>query len=108
MRPTRGGGLTWSAELLGGAQAANPAVVPSAPIPYAERQARSGAGHMDEFEDKSKRDLLAGVRTAVRALEEKEGFILKLDGKIANKERAEELRRETAYLEAVLPPKGAR
>ncbi len=63
---------------------------------------------MDKFEEKSKRDLLAGLRTAVRALEEKEGFILKLDGKIANKERAEELRRETAYLEAVLPPKGAR
>jgi hypothetical protein len=34
----------------------------------------------------------------VKALEEKDGFILKLDGKVANEERAEELRREIAYL----------
>ena len=38
---------------------------------------------MDKFEEKSKRDLLAGLRTAVRALEEEDGFILKLDGKVA-------------------------
>ena len=53
---------------------------------------------MDKFEEKSKRDLLAGLRTAVRALEEEDGFILKIDGKLANKERAEELRRQIAYL----------
>ncbi len=28
-----------------------------------------------------------------------------IDGKLANKERAEELRRQIAYLEAILPPK---
>jgi hypothetical protein len=60
---------------------------------------------MDKFEEKSKRDLLAGLRTAVRALEEEDGFILKLDGKVANKERSEELREQIAYLEEILPPK---
>jgi len=62
---------------------------------------------MNKFEEKSGRDLLAGLRTAVKALEEKDGFVLKLDGKIVNKERAEELRQQIAYLEAILPPKFA-
>jgi hypothetical protein len=38
-------------------------------------------------------------------LEEKDGFVLKLNGKVANKERAEELRQQIAYLEKILPPK---
>jgi hypothetical protein len=63
---------------------------------------------MNKYEEKSQRDLLAGLRTAVKALEEKGGFTLKIRGKIANKERAEELRQEIAYLQAILPPKGAR
>jgi hypothetical protein len=62
---------------------------------------------MNKFEEKSRRDLLAGLRTAVKALEEKDGFVLKFDGKIVNKERAEELRQQIAYLEAILPPKVA-
>jgi hypothetical protein len=60
---------------------------------------------MNKFEEKSNRGLLAGLRTAVGALEEKDGFVLEIGGKVVNKERAEELRRQIAYLEAILPPR---
>jgi hypothetical protein len=62
---------------------------------------------MNRFVAKSQRDLLAGLRTAVRALEEKDGFTLKINGKVANRERAKELRQQIAYLEAILSPRGA-
>jgi hypothetical protein len=60
---------------------------------------------MNKFEERSQRELLGGLRTAVRAMEEEDGFILKINGKVVNKERAEELRRQIAYLEAILPPR---
>jgi hypothetical protein len=60
---------------------------------------------MNEFEEKSKRDLLAGLRTTVKILEANDGFVLQINGRTANKERAAELRREIAYLEGILPPK---
>jgi hypothetical protein len=60
---------------------------------------------MDKFEEKSKRDLLEGLRMTVKILEANDGFVLQMQGRVANKERAEELRREIAYLEGILPPK---
>jgi hypothetical protein len=60
---------------------------------------------MNEFEEKSKRDLLAGLRTTVKILEADDGFVLQINGRAANKERAAELRREIVYLEGILPPK---
>jgi hypothetical protein len=44
----------------------------------------------------------------VDILEANDGFVLRMNGTVANKARAEELRREIAYLEAVLPPKLSR
>ena len=66
---------------------------------------RGAERDMSKFEEKSKRDLLAGLRTAVRILEADDGFVLEIDGRASNKERAAELRREIAYLEGILPPK---
>ena len=41
----------------------------------------------------------------VNILDANDGFALQMNGRVVNKERAEELRREIAYLQAVLPPK---
>jgi hypothetical protein len=63
---------------------------------------------MNEFDERSKRDLLQGLCMTVDILEANDGFVLRMNGTVANKARAEELRREIAYLEAVLPPKLSR
>jgi hypothetical protein len=63
---------------------------------------------MNKFDERSKRDLLQGLRMTVAILEGGDGFVLRMNGRVVNKERAEELRREIAYLEAVLPPKLSR
>ena len=60
---------------------------------------------MNRFYEKSKRDLLEGLRMTVNILEAEEGFVLQMNGRDVNRERAAELRREIAYLEAVLQPK---
>jgi hypothetical protein len=60
---------------------------------------------MDFFDERDKRERLAGLRLCLQALEPGGGFVLKQQGKIVNTERAEELRRHIAYLEAILPPK---
>ena len=61
---------------------------------------------MNRFYEKSKRDLLEGLRMTVNILEAEDGFVLQMNGRDVNRERAAELRREIAYLEAVLQPKG--
>jgi hypothetical protein len=43
----------------------------------------------------------------LRAFQPGSGFVLVQQGKNMNEEQAEHLRREIAYLEAVLPPKKA-
>jgi hypothetical protein len=63
---------------------------------------------MNKFDERSKRDLLQGLRMTVAILEGSDGFVLRMNGRVVNKGRAEELRREIAYLEAVLPPKLSR
>jgi hypothetical protein len=63
---------------------------------------------MNKFDERSKRDLLQGLRMTVAILEGGDGFVLRMNARVVNKERAEELRREIAYLEAVLPPKLSR
>jgi hypothetical protein len=45
------------------------------------------------------------LRTTVKILEADDGFVLQINGRAANKERAAELRREIVYLEGILPPK---
>jgi hypothetical protein len=61
---------------------------------------------MTKFDEKSKRDRLEGLRMTVSILEANDGFVLQMNGRIVSRERAAELRREIAYLEAVLQPKG--
>jgi hypothetical protein len=46
------------------------------------------------------------LRMAVNILEANDGFVLQMNGRIVSRERAAELRREIANLEAVLQPKG--
>jgi hypothetical protein len=60
---------------------------------------------MNKFEERSIRERLSGYRALLRALEPGGGFELVQQGKNMNEEQAEHLRREIAYLEAVLPPK---
>jgi hypothetical protein len=62
---------------------------------------------VNAFDERDKRERLAGLRLCLEALEPGGGFVLKQHGKIANAERAEELRRHIEYLEAILPPKRA-
>jgi hypothetical protein len=62
---------------------------------------------VNAFDERDKRERLAGLRLCLKALEPGGGFVLKQQGKIANAERAEELRRHIEYLEAILPPKRA-
>jgi hypothetical protein len=62
-------------------------------------------GKMNSFDERDKRERLAGLRLCLQALEPDGGFVLKQHGEISNAERAAELRRHIAYLEAILPPK---
>jgi hypothetical protein len=62
---------------------------------------------MNKFDERSKRELLAGLRTILKALERGGGFTLVQQGEVVNEQQAEIVRREIAYLEAVLPPKSA-
>jgi hypothetical protein len=57
--------------------------------------------------DKDKRDLLSGLRFCLQALEGPGAMTLTMQGKDAARDTAERLRREIAYLEAVLTPEGA-
>lgn len=52
---------------------------------------------MNKFDERSKRDLLEGLRMTVNILEANDGFVLQMNGKVVNKERAQDLRREIAY-----------
>jgi hypothetical protein len=60
---------------------------------------------VNSFDERDKRERLTGLRLCLKALEPGGGFVLKQHGKIRNAERAVELRRHIAYLEAILPPK---
>ena len=60
---------------------------------------------MDKFEERSRRELLCGLRTILKALEPGGGFTLRQQGEIANEWQAKILRQEIAYLEAILPPR---
>jgi hypothetical protein len=60
---------------------------------------------MDKFEERSKRELLGGLHTILKALEPGGGFTLVQQGKVVNEQEAEEVRRHIAYLERVLPPR---
>jgi cell division septation protein DedD len=60
---------------------------------------------MNKFDELSKRERLTGYRALVKALEPGSGFTLVQQGKVVNREQLKQLRREIAYLEAVLPPK---
>ena len=60
---------------------------------------------VNKFDERSKRERLEGLRMTVEILEANDGLVLQINGTVVNKERAEELRHEIAYLEAVLPPK---
>jgi hypothetical protein len=62
---------------------------------------------MNKFEEKSKRELLAGLRTAVKALEPMGGVIRQMGGKVVNEERVKELPSADRVSQAILPPKGA-
>jgi hypothetical protein len=62
-------------------------------------------GKVNSFDERDKRERLAGLRLCLEALEPGRGFVLKQQGKITNAERVAELRRHIAYLEAILPPK---
>jgi hypothetical protein len=62
---------------------------------------------MNKFDERSNRERLSGYRALLRALEPGSGFTLIQQGKDMNEEQTEHLRREIAYLEAVLPPKKA-
>jgi hypothetical protein len=60
---------------------------------------------MDKFEERSKRELLGGLRTILKALEPGGGFTLRQRGEVVNELQAAIVRREIAYLERVLPPR---
>jgi hypothetical protein len=60
---------------------------------------------VNSFDERDKRERLTGLRLCLKALEPGGDFVLTQHGKIANAERAAELRRHIAYLEAILPPK---
>jgi hypothetical protein len=60
---------------------------------------------MDKFEERSKRELLGGLRTILKTLEPGGGFTLRQRGEVANELQAAIVRREIAYLERVLPPR---
>jgi hypothetical protein len=64
-------------------------------------------GKVNAFDERDKRERLAGLRLCLKALEPGGGFVLTQHGKIENAEWAEQLRRDIAYLEAILPPKRA-
>jgi hypothetical protein len=45
---------------------------------------------MDKFEERSKRELLAGLRTILKALEPSGNFTLVQQGEVVNEQQAEE------------------
>jgi ABC-type iron transport system FetAB ATPase subunit len=55
---------------------------------------------MDKFEERSKRELLGGLRTILKALEPGGGFSLRQRGEVVNELQAAIVRREIAYLES--------
>jgi len=57
---------------------------------------------MNKFDVRSKRERLSGYRDLLKALQPGSGFTLVLQGENMNTEIAKGLRREIAYLEAVL------
>jgi hypothetical protein len=59
----------------------------SDPICLAESK---GAAGMDKFEERSKRELLAGLRTILKALEPSGNFTLVQQGEVVNEQQAEE------------------
>jgi hypothetical protein len=60
---------------------------------------------MDKFEERSKRELLGGLRTVLKALEPGGDFTLVQRGEVVNEHQAEIVRRQIAYLERILPPR---
>ena len=60
---------------------------------------------MDKFQEKTLRERIAGLRQTVEILEAEDGFNLTIHGRVVNKDRAIELRREIAFMESVLPTK---
>ena len=62
---------------------------------------------MNKFDERSNRERLSGYRALLRAFQPGSGFVLVQQGQNMNEQQAEHLRREIAYLEAVLPPKKA-
>jgi hypothetical protein len=58
---------------------------------------------MNKFEERSRRELLGGLRTILKAPEPGSGFALRQQGEIANEWQAKIVRQEIAYLEAILP-----